>query len=145
MPAFRFFDPWVVLGNREGPTAAANPVRPSPESPPSTLAALAPLAAPACDPLNLATAERSATLPIDPQWWRDEFEERAAIRTEGGLHTRNVAEQLAWGELLYRWHLAHGFRMSPEICAGCGNPIGGAEALDQMDGSRVHISDAMTA
>jgi hypothetical protein len=72
------------------------------------------------------------------EWWRDEFEERAAIREYDGHYTRAEAERLAWGELENRWHREHGERLSADICAGCRRPIGNAEALDQIDGNRVH-------
>src|ERR1051325_9482943 len=34
-----------------------------------------------------------------PDWWRDEFEERAAIREFDGGYSRAEAERFAWGEL----------------------------------------------
>jgi hypothetical protein len=37
------------------------------------------------------------------------------------------------------WHLAHGERVAPSICAGCRRPIGGRAALDLADGNRVHF------
>jgi hypothetical protein len=82
-----------------------------------------------------------AIFPTDPQWWRDEFEERAALRQYDGLYTREMAERLAWGELQIRWHMAFGERVPHDLCAGCGMPIGTEDVLDQIDGARVHIAD----
>jgi hypothetical protein len=75
--------------------------------------------------------------PRSAAFWRDLFEERAAIR-EGG-YSRAEAEPLAWGELQNRWHLAHGERVPRHLCAGCRRPIiGAAPTLDLIDGNRVH-------
>jgi len=74
----------------------------------------------------------------DPGWWRDEYAERAAIRQSGGGYPRAEAELLAWRELENRWNLAHGERVSPELCAGCRRQIGTEAALDLIDGNRVH-------
>ena len=76
--------------------------------------------------------------------WRDLFEERAAIREFDGRYSRAEAEALAWGELQNRWHLEHGDRIPRDLCAGCRRPIGDAEALDLIDGSRVHLTDTNT-
>jgi hypothetical protein len=56
-----------------------------------------------------------------------------------GGHSRAEAERFAWGDRQTRWHLAHGERVPPDICAGCRRPIGAAEALDLIDGCRVHF------
>jgi len=77
--------------------------------------------------------------PSKVQRWRDEFEERAAIREYDGGYTRAEAERLAWGEIENRWHKEHGERLSADICAGCRRPIDQSEALDQIDGNRVHV------
>jgi hypothetical protein len=60
-----------------------------------------------------------------------------------GGETRESCKQqsLAWGAAQNRWHLEHGERVPPDLCAGCRQPIGGAEALDLIDGNRVHLSD----
>jgi hypothetical protein len=74
----------------------------------------------------------------DPASWRDLFQERAAIRQFDGGYSRVEAEWLAWGELQNRWHMMHGARVPPDLCAGCLRAIGQAPALDLVDGSRVH-------
>jgi hypothetical protein len=79
-----------------------------------------------------------ATETLPPEWWRDEFEERAAIRQYDGHYTRADAERLAWGELQCRWHKEHGERVPADICAGCYRQIGSRPALDVADGNRVH-------
>lgn len=73
--------------------------------------------------------------------WRDLLEERAAIREFDGHYTRAEAAVLAWGELQNRWHLELGDRVPRDLCAGCHRPIGAAEALDLIDGNRVHFAD----
>jgi hypothetical protein len=76
----------------------------------------------------------------DAAWWQDLY----AMRTGHWFHGDrrwHGAEALAWGELQDRWNLAHGERVSPEICAGCRRPIGTAEALGLLDGNRVHLAD----
>jgi hypothetical protein len=75
----------------------------------------------------------------DSAWWRKQYAERAAHR-ESGQHSRREAELLAWRELESRWHMQHGERVPREICGGCRRPIGAAEALDLIDGARVHGS-----
>jgi hypothetical protein len=72
--------------------------------------------------------------------WRELFEERAAIRDFDGRYTRAQAERLAWGEVENRWHLPHGDRIPRDLCAGCRRPIGNTEALDMIDGNRVHLT-----
>jgi hypothetical protein len=63
-----------------------------------------------------------------------------AVRQCNGRYSRDEAESLAWGELQNRWHMARGERVSRELCAGCRRPIGHAEALDMIDGNRVHLA-----
>lgn len=81
---------------------------------------------------SLGEPERST------EWWRDEYEERAAIREFDGRYTRAQAERLAWGELENRWHSEHGERIPLDVCAGCRQRIGRSPALDVGDGTRVH-------
>src|SRR5262249_23214565 len=83
--------------------------------------------------------------PVPPQvgdedYWRDEFEERAAILEYEVGYSRAEAEVLAWGEIENRWHLKHGERAPRDLCAGCRRPIGSADVLDLIDGNRVHIA-----
>jgi hypothetical protein len=73
--------------------------------------------------------------------WRDWYEERAAIRQFDGGYTRDEAECLAWSEAEDRWHRARGDRVPCDLCAGCRRPIGSAEALDLIDGNRVHFGE----
>jgi len=90
-------------------------------------------------------SEMSQTRGGEQLWslerWRDEFEERAAIRECDGHYTRAEAERLVWGELENRWHKEHGERFPPDTCAGCRRPIGQHRALDVADGNRVHDTD----
>jgi hypothetical protein len=74
--------------------------------------------------------------------WRALFEERAAIREFDGGYTRKQAEALAWGEIQNRWHLEHVHRVPRYLCAGCRRPIGASEALDLVDGNRVHLTNS---
>jgi hypothetical protein len=90
----------------------------------------------ASGPPAASEAEEGATA-ADATWWRDCYEERAAIRQYGG-YPRDEAELLAWREVETRWHMARGERVATDLCAGCRCPIGEAEALDLIDGSRVH-------
>jgi hypothetical protein len=71
--------------------------------------------------------------------WRGLCEERSAIRQYDGQYSRAEAEALAWGEMQNRWHAEHGERVSRDLCAGCRRAIGSAQALDMIDGNRVHI------
>jgi hypothetical protein len=73
--------------------------------------------------------------------WRALFEERAAIHFDGE-HTRDEAEALAWGEIQNRWHLENGHRVPRDLCAGCRRSIGASEALDLIDGNRVHLTNS---
>jgi hypothetical protein len=86
------------------------------------------------------TAPKAATT-ADADVWIDFYEERAAIREFDGHYTRAEAEVLAWGELENRWHLQHGERVPRNLCAGCRKPIGISDALDLIDGNRVHLAD----
>jgi hypothetical protein len=76
----------------------------------------------------------------DPIWWRDLFEERAAIRQNDGGYTGAEAERLAWDELEGHWHRLCGERISPRLCAGCLRPIDSTQALDLDDGCRAHLA-----
>jgi hypothetical protein len=57
----------------------------------------------------------------------------------GALYPAEEAAELAWGELLSRWHRLHGARGPERQCAGCGEPIGGFAALTLADGNRLHL------
>jgi hypothetical protein len=73
-----------------------------------------------------------------PTLWHDQYEERAAVRQYEGGYPRAEADLLAWREVETRWQMAHGERVQRHLCAGCRRPIGGAVALDLIDGNRVH-------
>ena len=75
-------------------------------------------------------------------YWRELFETRAAARERLNHYTRAAAERRAWGEIENRWHLQHGDRIPRDLCAGCRRPIGNAEALDMIDGNRVHLTNS---
>jgi hypothetical protein len=53
---------------------------------------------------------------IDPAWWQDLFEERAAHREFDGGYPRCEAERLAWEECLVEWRRQHAGQGHP-ICA----------------------------
>jgi hypothetical protein len=57
------------------------------------------------------------------------------------LHPEQEAQRLAWGRVINLWHLEHGERTPPHLCAGCRDPIGDAKAFDLIDGCRVHDDD----
>jgi hypothetical protein len=69
--------------------------------------------------------------------WREMYEERAAVRQYCGGYHRDIAEWLAWGEVIERWCELHPMSQQPGICAGCSELLGGV-ALDLCDGARVH-------
>ena len=98
--------------------------------------------APSSPAEGTALEERSAIVADgdapDPAFWRDLFEERAAIRQIDARYSRAEAERLAWGELQNRWHMGHGERVPPHLCAGCRQPVAKAATLDLIDSCRVH-------
>lgn len=75
------------------------------------------------------------------QLWRDWFEERAAIRQYDAGYSRLMAEHLAYGEAVNRWHRMHGGRTNPAHCPGCGELTSGSETLKLPDGNRVHVNE----
>jgi hypothetical protein len=93
--------------------------------------------------IELAVTEDEAAValpPNDPGWWRAQFEGRTSTWQRSGRYGQETAQRLAWGELQNRWHTAHGDRLPHHLCAGCGITIGAAEALDNIDGTRVHLA-----
>ena len=72
--------------------------------------------------------------------WRTLFERHVRIRQHRDRHPRAEAERLAWGETVNAWHMAHGQRAPASLCAGCDQPVSGAEVLLLPDGTRVHFS-----
>lgn len=79
--------------------------------------------------------------PGEAAWWRRHFIIRAIDCGVGVARSRAEAKRLAWAELQNRWHRLHGERVPRDLCAGCRRLLGGAEALDLIDGNRVHIAD----
>lgn len=56
-----------------------------------------------------------------------------------GKVTRHLnGDWIAWGDLQNRWHKRHGERPAAGLCAGCGEPIGDAEALT-LSGAQTHL------
>ena len=84
---------------------------------------------------------RSENADGGPDFWHGLYEERTAIRQYDGSYRSDEAERLAWGELQNRWHMAGDERVSRQLCAGCRRPFGSSEALDMIDGNRIHITD----
>jgi hypothetical protein len=76
---------------------------------------------------------------VDPAWWRDLFEERAAIREIDGGRTRKHAEGLAFGDLILEWHHRYGARSNSPRCAGCGDEIIAQAKLVLCDGAQLHF------
>jgi hypothetical protein len=116
--------------NRVLPSAPAKAAKPAKDRGGnfSTLAALA-----GVDP-------QTRNFTDDTAWWRDLFEERAAIRQFDGGYSRAEAERLAWEDLEYCRHRFSGERIAPDLCAGCLQPVDPAPALTLDDGCRVHLA-----
>jgi hypothetical protein len=74
----------------------------------------------------------------EAQWWRRRFTTRT-FQWSNGSRTWREVQRLAWGDLQNEWHARHGHRTPAWQCAGCEKPISGAEALDLLDGNRVHL------
>jgi hypothetical protein len=70
--------------------------------------------------------------------WRAFYDERAAIREYDGKRPRGEAERLAWGETLAEWHKANASPPPSWQCAGCGEPLSGAQTMTLPDAARVH-------
>jgi len=77
---------------------------------------------------------RESNAEIEPDW-------RDLLHKYDGGYTRAQAERLAWGALQNRWHMEHGNRVPRDLCAGCRQPLGSADALSLIDGCRVHLKD----
>jgi hypothetical protein len=105
----------------------------------------APIPADLVRQLRAAKAELLAALSLPPErrdagWWRREFTIRTLDRLIGN-RDREEAERLAFNDLVVEWHRQQGERVPRNLCAGCRRPLGSAEALDVIDGNRVHITD----
>jgi hypothetical protein len=71
-------------------------------------------------------------------YWSDFYQERAALREYEGGYSRAEAERLAWGEVEWRWHMAHCGTAVPGVCAGCRRPIADEAVIFLIDGARIH-------
>ena len=88
----------------------------------------------------LLTALSLPTETRDAGWWRRQFTIRTLDRLIGN-RDREEAERLAFNDLVIEWHRLHGEQVPRDLCAGCRRPLAGAEAIDMIDGSRIHIAD----
>ena len=70
--------------------------------------------------------------------WRDRFTAKA-VQWFLGDRELEEAQRLAWGDLENEWHQLHGQRCLSLQCAGCDAPIGGSQAANLPDGSRMHF------
>src|SRR5262249_744496 len=69
--------------------------------------------------------------------WLELYAERAAFRQYEAGYRRDVAQRLAFGEVVEAWCRRHPQPHDPAVCAGCGRPLA-VDVLDLPDGSRVH-------
>jgi hypothetical protein len=88
---------------------------------------------------DLIPGGRAANEAADATAWLKLYSERADHHEVGSKRPRVEAERLAYGDLLSRWHMAHGRRWPAWQCAGCGAPIGRLSALALPDDARVHF------
>ena len=65
---------------------------------------------------------------------------REALACWGAFHPPEEAAEIAWGEMVNRWHKRHGERVPPGICAGCRRPIGNSAVLPLGGGAGVHTA-----
>jgi len=78
----------------------------------------------------------------DPSWWRDFFEERAAIREFDGGSQRLDAELAAFNDCIVEWHWRHRPALAePGRCAGCGGHLEQECGLLLDHLTRVHFGD----
>ena len=77
----------------------------------------------------------------EAQAWRNWYKQRCVIRNFERGYPPEMAEALAYGEAINRWHKLYGQRQDPALCAGCGELLSGAEVLILPGSSRVHIDD----
>jgi hypothetical protein len=87
--------------------------------------------------LRAANRNASAAKPATPpdSYWRDWYQERAAIRQFDAGYRREDAERLAFGEVVEAWCRAHPIEPHLLRCAGCGKPLEGMDILDLPDGA----------
>jgi len=79
-----------------------------------------------------------AALAPDATWWRRQLAVRTLVWLVAG-RTRDEAEALAFEDLAVEWHRRNGEKVEQGRCAGCGDLIGGREALPLGDGNLVHF------
>jgi hypothetical protein len=75
------------------------------------------------------------------QWWQDRYAARISHWFLRGRRRWQVAEALAYAEVLNEWHVRHGRCWPQSQCAGCDEPIADGAALTFADGNRVHFED----
>lgn len=85
----------------------------------------------------IAILRGSSAARHDPADWRALFEERAAHRQYEGGYRRDIAERLAFAEMIELWCEQHPLDHKDGCCAGCGRPLG-SEVLPLPDGGQVH-------
>ena len=116
-----------------GPKRAEPVVKLLAEHKAEVLAALAP------DPSTSKCGDQyEAVDATQARRWRD----RLAARTVDWFHGDRGwedARRLAWGDVENEWHELHGQRWPSWQCAGCDAPLGGSQALNLPDGTRVHF------
>jgi hypothetical protein len=92
--------------------------------------------------IHEAKADVLAVLLPEPSSEARRWQERFTVLTfawGAGKRDWEAARRLAWGDLQNEWHKKHGRRWPVWQCAGCERPIGGLEAIDLPDNSRVHF------
>jgi hypothetical protein len=87
----------------------------------------------------LVLAEQAAGISDDPAWWRRHYIKRTTDWQLSGDRSEAQAREVAWGELLNKWHNRYGQRWPEWQCAGCDAPIGGLESLKLGDENRIHL------
>lgn len=76
---------------------------------------------------------------LDPEWWRDLFKERAAIREHDGGASRAEVEAGALADLTARWRAMHPLPASTDAaCVHCGGPDACTPVLAKGGGAWLH-------
>lgn len=84
---------------------------------------------------NSLTAHNTQSFPVSD--WREWYQERAAIRQYEAGYRRDIAERLAYCEVIEAWCEANTAIRNRLHCAGC-HKLAVGEMLDLPDGARVH-------
>ena len=89
---------------------------------------------------NLNSAERTSNFDATDLCCL--YHEQAAIyEFDGGL-VRPGAEAMAWEHVAMLWHRQHYLRVNGDLCAGCGQPLGGATEVALFPrGARAHADN----